>query len=40
MGIELQDEDISLAKRLTTCNKSVEGKIIIKFTCHSIRDEF
>lgn len=40
MGIELQDEDISLAKRLTTYNKSVEGKITIKFTCHSIRDEF
>ena len=40
MGIELQDEDISLAKPLTTYNKSVEGKITIKFTCHSIRDEF
>ena len=40
MGIELQDEDISTAHSLPTYNKSVEDKIIIKFTHRSIRDEF
>ena len=40
MGIELQDEDISTAHRLPTYNKSVDDKIIVKFTRRSIRDEF
>lgn len=40
MGIELHDEDISTAHRLPTYNKSVDDKIIVKFTRRSIRDEF
>jgi len=40
MGIELQDKDISTAHRLPTYNKSVDDKIIVKFTRRSIRDEF
>ena len=40
MGMDLGDEDISIAHPLPTFNQATDSKLIVKFTRRAVRDEF